>query len=193
MPDRAGSRTPKAPRKRGVGEPILSSVDDDSRASARPLRSAKLGAPHLLGPARSGMVGWKNLKKRTHGAVADSVGRREPRPHKITRNALPGAPPSGAAERHAPEPALVGSTGIAPARAIRRSPLRGRCSRAALSTASRWETGPGAEGRLPRRRAGAGPVSRRGSRSPRTRPDHPALRRAQGWRRACGGTELGRG
>lgn len=115
MPDRAGSRTPKAPRKRGVGEPILSSVDDDSRASARPLRSAKLGAPHLLGPARSGMVGWKNLKKRTHGAVADSVGRREPRPHKITRNALPGAPPSGAAERHAPEPALVGSTGIAPA------------------------------------------------------------------------------
>jgi hypothetical protein len=44
MPDRAGSRTPEAPRERGAGEPILSGVGDDRRAYARSLRPAKLGA-----------------------------------------------------------------------------------------------------------------------------------------------------
>jgi hypothetical protein len=56
MPDRAGSRTPQAPRERGVGEPILSGANDDRRAGGRSLRPAKLGAPRILGPARCGIA-----------------------------------------------------------------------------------------------------------------------------------------
>jgi hypothetical protein len=59
MPERAGSRTPQAPRSGGAGEPILPNADDDWRAHARSLRSAKSGEPRILGPARCGMAQWK--------------------------------------------------------------------------------------------------------------------------------------
>jgi hypothetical protein len=59
MPDRAGSRTPGGAAQRGAGVPILSSVRMNRRAHARSLRSAKLGAPRILGAARSGMASWE--------------------------------------------------------------------------------------------------------------------------------------
>jgi hypothetical protein len=44
--------------------PILSSVTYDSRASARALREAKLGAPLVLDAVCTGMVRWKSSRDR---------------------------------------------------------------------------------------------------------------------------------
>jgi hypothetical protein len=65
MPERDGSRTPTGAAERGVGVPILPSGNDDRRAHARSLRSAKSGAPRILEPAWSDMAGWEF---RRHGS-----------------------------------------------------------------------------------------------------------------------------
>jgi hypothetical protein len=57
MPDRAGSRTPQAPRS-GVRGCRFCLAKMDQRALRARLRQAKLGAPRLLEPVRSGMTDW---------------------------------------------------------------------------------------------------------------------------------------
>ena len=75
MTERAGSRTPQAPRSGAWGSRFCRALNNNRRAHARSLRSAKLGAPRILGPARSGMAHWEIRRHGTcDGQVAPVVG-----------------------------------------------------------------------------------------------------------------------